>query len=102
MRKPRNKLYPFAIYYTDGSYLIYDLTEKDYKALKEAITKGEPVELSVGFLTTKDVRAVIRQKETNATVAPVPEKPAVPELSVEEMQYLKQSLADIYDVEGVD
>lgn len=99
MRKSRNKLYPFAIYYTDGSYLIYDLTKKDYKALKEAITKGEPVELSVGFLTTKDIRSVIRQKETNA---PVPEKPAVPELSIEEMRYLKQSLADIYDVEGVD
>lgn len=99
MRKPRNKLYPFAIYYTDGSYLIYDLTGKDYKALKEAITKGEPVELSVGFLTTKDIRSVIRQKETKD---PVPEKPAVPELSIEEMQYLKQALADIYDVEGVD
>lgn len=87
------KQYPYAIYYSDNSYMIYDLTKADYEALTKAILEQAPaVKVSIGVLQTKDIRAVIKQREEK----PKKEKPAVPDLSVDELEYLKESLADIY------
>lgn len=96
MRKPRAKLTPYAIYYKDGTYMTYDLTKDDYEALTGAIVERKPVALSVGFIVIDDIRAVILQKPTPA---PVPDKPAVPDLPPDEREWLKTALAGIYDEE---
>lgn len=92
------KTYPYAIYYNDGSYMIYDLTQDDYDHLKKTLTHtpafntgglqyGSPVsiELSIGLISLKDIRSVIKQKP--------PEKPkknesAIPELTTEEIEWV--------------
>jgi hypothetical protein len=96
MRKPRAKTRLYAIYYKDNSYMTYELTEADYNALTKAIDAKMPVKLSVGQLVTEDIRAVIIQKE-QPKVETKPDKPAVPDLSVEEMTYLKAVLSGTYE-----
>jgi hypothetical protein len=59
------KLYPYAIYYTDNSYMIYDFTASDVKAITKHLQSGSKgvLELSIGFLIFEDIRAIIKQKE---------------------------------------
>lgn len=59
------KIYPYAVYYTDGSYMIYDFSASDVKAIAKHMTSGNTgaLELSVGFLVFQDIRSVIKQKE---------------------------------------
>lgn len=53
----------YAIYYSDGSYLIYELTEKDYQAVEKGLIQGIAyVRISLGILGLEDVRSVIEQR----------------------------------------
>ena len=63
MATPKKK-HPYAIYYNDGSYMIYDITQEDFDHLKKTLIMQAPVavELSVGLISTKDIRSVIKQK----------------------------------------
>lgn len=91
----------YAIHYTDGSYLVYDLTKSDFELLKYGVQTGATVELTVGLLTTKDIRSVIIQKEVE-TIKEAKEQPAVPNMTMEEMHFLKQALSGIYEEEELD
>ena len=56
---------PHAIYYRDGGYLIFDITNDDYKAILSAMQKKTDnfiVDTSVGIMNVHDMRAVIKQK----------------------------------------
>lgn len=100
MAKPRVKVIPYAIYYTDGSYMIYDLTRQDFDALTYGITEQQPVNLTVGFLSTKDIRAVIEQKPQE-TKQVKKERIAAPEMTLEDMQYLKGILGEYYEEDDI-
>lgn len=89
-----SKLYPHAIYYTDGSYMIYDFTASDVKAIVKHLQTEDKgfLELSVGFLTFKEVRAIIKQKEKDDEQ---PEAIDVdPEVSFSVRTYLNQLRGD--------
>lgn len=93
------KAYPYAIYRTDNSYLVYDLTKADYQKIQEAISKDHRfVEISIGFLNLTDIRAIIKQRP----VEQKQEKPALPELTAEDYLYLKTVLGGMYSNEEVD
>jgi hypothetical protein len=81
------KTKPYAIYYNDGSYMIYDLTQEDFDMLSTCIQDSptSAIELSIGIIVLKDVRSVIRQKP--------PEKPkknegTAPDLTAEEIEWM--------------
>lgn len=71
MATPKKK-HPYAIYYNDGSYMIYDITQEDFDALSKlmrqttnfqgGITPPSSIELSIGLISLKDIRSVIKQK----------------------------------------
>lgn len=85
------KLYPHAVYYADGSYMIYDFTASDMKAITRQLQSNDLgfLELSVGFLLFKDIRAIIKQKEKEVDPTPVSED-ADPELPFSVRTYLNQ------------
>lgn len=99
MSKPRRRglVTPYAIYYRDGSYMIYDLVEADYKALKDSMAQRKCVELSIGFFATDDIRAIIEQREVEQKEEQ--NVSAVPDLDIAELEFLKQTLAGVYDKE---
>lgn len=87
MTPPRT--YPYAIYYNDGSYMVYDLTRADFDQLTEALVSTEfPirfVKLSIGLLCTFDIRSIIEQRESEEQE----ELPSAdPGLSLSELHYL--------------
>lgn len=108
------KVYPYAIYYRDGSYMIYDLTNDDFAAILKVLKQpkisfnqmgnSQPnfvIETSVGIFDMADVRSVIKQKP--------PEKPkpvfaAHPNLTMEDIEWLAQNkeswTSDDEDEEG--
>jgi len=98
------KTYPYAIYRTDNTYLVYDLTKADYQKILQGCTEGKQfVEISIGILNLTDIRAVIEQKPPKK----VKEKPALPPMSPEERAWLMQHMAEMGyslndDDEGVD
>ena len=86
MTPPRT--YPFAVYYSDGSYLVWDLTKQDYEKLK-TLLQQDPcplyVELSIGIIGIKEIRAIIEQRESEEQE----ELPSAdPGLSLSELHYL--------------
>ncbi len=86
-----SKLYPHAVYYIDGSYMIYDFTASDMKAIIKHLQSEDKgfLELSVGFLTFKEVRAIIKQKEKEEEQQ-VEAEDVDPELSFSVRSYLNQ------------
>jgi hypothetical protein len=98
MSKPRKRgtTTPYAIYYKDGSYMIYDLTKADYDALTTGIRIKAPASLTVGFLVTDEIRAVIEQLQPKEEKQ---ERPALPDMPEEYREYYKGVMAGIYDEE---
>lgn len=98
MSKPRARgiFTPYAVYYKDGNYLIFDLVAADYKLLKDAMHKKECVELSIGFFSTDDIRAVIEQKPKEDAEHTQEFKGAFPDLDIADMEWIKKSLAGMY------
>jgi hypothetical protein len=86
-----SKLYPHAVYYTDGSYMIYDFNASDVKSIVKHLQTEDKgfLELSVGFLTFKEVRAIIKQKEKEEEQQ-VEAEDVDPELSFSVRSYLNQ------------
>ena len=86
----KTKTYPYAVWYEDGAYMIYDLTKKDYEDLKFALFSNMGyIELSIGVLSTKGIRSVILQREQQKQQEQqLPD--ADPPLSFEEWQFLKE------------
>lgn len=64
MPSPKYVKKTYAIHYEDGTYMIYSLTNQDYKEVKNGmfLSSSPVVETSVGLLNLKHVRAVIEQK----------------------------------------
>lgn len=84
------KKYPYAIYYSDGAYLTYDLLREDFECIKNVMlsSKAKPVAVtSVGILDLSQVRSVIELKEEPNKEEKAPPA-ANPDLSSEERQYL--------------
>lgn len=84
-KEPVSETKPYAIFYTDNSYVTYDLTEEDYSKLKDALffVRGV-VEISIGLLRTEDIRSVVVQR-------PVLENKAVdPLLSDEQILWMNK------------
>lgn len=75
----------FTIYYTDGSYLSYRLTEEEYREIGRKLGKDENVFTEIGFLRTADMRSIIVQREVKEEF----NESANPDLSVEDLEYLK-------------
>jgi hypothetical protein len=92
MGTKRQYKYPYMVHYTDGSYMIYDLTKPEFQKLSEAVTYNlATVSIEdVGLLTTKDIRSVIKQKPQ-----PKPKKTenGLPELSPEELEWMQMNKA---------
>lgn len=97
MATPQKK-YPYAIYYNDGSYMIYDITKEDFDILCKKLTEkpafntgglqygqAAAVELSIGVISMRDIRSVIKQN---------PPKPVkknegtAPDLTPEEIEWM--------------
>lgn len=76
----------FTIYYTDGTYLSYRLTEEEYREIGRKLGKDENVFTEIGFLRTADMRSIIVQKELRKEEF---NKSANPGLTKEEEEYLK-------------
>jgi flagellar biosynthesis regulator FlaF len=85
------KIYPYAFYYTDNSYMIYDLLASDVKAITKHLESGNTgaLELSIGFVIFKDIRAIIKQKEKEFEPE-IEIKDADPELSFSVKSYLNE------------
>lgn len=66
-RSGRGKRKPYAIYRKDNTYLIHDLTKRDYEVLVEAFKKGEIAVISIGAIATDDIRSIIEQKPEPVT-----------------------------------
>lgn len=99
-KKSKANRHPFAIYYTDGSYMVYDVTMEDYEDLKRALTfKEDVVETTVGLIMTRDIRSVIEQRPPEKPKEATPDKPALPKLTIEEARWIKTAMEGIYDVE---
>lgn len=83
--KPATKLY--TVYYTDGTYLSYDLTKKDYDMITDGLQCGDrAVITTVGILGLADIRSVIVQRKT----ADVPQhEGANPNLPQEALDWMK-------------
>jgi hypothetical protein len=65
MPSPKYVKKTYAIHYDDSSYMIYTLTNEDYKTIRTGMFKSVPlvvVETSVGLLNLTGIRAVIEQK----------------------------------------
>jgi hypothetical protein len=89
MATPKKK-YPYAIYYKDGSYMIYDLTTDDYATLVQSmIEEAHAVVTSVGLLVLEDIRSIIEQKPEKVKKVK-PEKPAYPDLDAESVEWLNE------------
>lgn len=91
--KPGRRTY--AIYYSDNTYMTYELTRGDYEKLEDTFNANKQhVKLSLGILALKDIRAVIEQREA----APVTESDegADPILSPDELVYMKQLKGEHY------
>lgn len=97
----RGKTKPYAVYYKDGSYLIYDLTKKDYEELKRALLylpnpeleyrRLDTVELSIGILKLEDIRAVILQRPVQMNEA------ANPPMPVQDQVWIKRMMRGEFD-----
>jgi hypothetical protein len=90
MATPKKK-YPYAIYYKDGSYMIYDLTTDDYATLVQGvIDNAHGVVTSVGLLVLEDIRSIIEQKPEPKVKKVKEEKPAYPDLDAESVEWLNE------------
>jgi hypothetical protein len=80
---------PYAIIYTDGSYVVYDLTNGQYEKFQDAMRGGDLAFIhDLGTFTTKDIRSIVKQK-------PAPLPPAAnPDLNAEDADYIKEHEAD--------
>lgn len=88
MPTPRKRI-PYAVYYNDGSYLVYDLTPEDYSTLSSHLTDHSTfraVILTIGTLAIGDIRAVIEQKVEK----PKQNKGETPDLTPEEVAFLRE------------
>lgn len=95
MSKPRRRglSTPYAMYYKDGSYMIYDLVEADYKLIKDAMAQRKCVELSVGFFATDDIRAIIEQRPAQEEQEDA-NKGSYPDLNIDDLEWLRASLGE--------
>jgi len=78
----------YTIYYTDGTYLSYHLSDADYDKLVVQLTQDDNqvyVGLSVGILSLKDVRSIVLYREK----VEGENSSASPELSEEEEKWLE-------------
>lgn len=86
------KTYPYAIYYKDSTYMIYNLTREDYEHIKDVLSKPKTEYVtvaftSVGILLLEDVRSIIEQKPEPAP-AKLQKDDGDPALSLEERAWL--------------
>jgi hypothetical protein len=94
MGTKRQHKFPYAIYYTDGSYMIYELREIDYQAIVKAkMTAESAVDIpELGFIATVDIRSIIKQKPE-----PKPKQAKLengdPDLTVEELEWMRRNKA---------
>lgn len=81
---------PYAIYYNDGTYMVYDFNEDDYKAITLAMESDRHtvVIAEVGVLKLGDIRSIIKQKPE-----PKAPKSAAPEMNSEEAEWYAQQMA---------
>lgn len=81
---------PYAIYYIDGTYMVYDLNADDYQMLSNALVDGLKAVIikDVGVFKLMEVRSVVKQKpEPKAAVS------APPEMNAEEAQWYAEQQA---------
>jgi tRNA(Glu) U13 pseudouridine synthase TruD len=94
MPSPKYVKKDYAIIREDNTFVVYTLTKSDYTKLGESLAcDAKFVELSVGFLGLKDVRAVIKQKpETKKVEKEKPKQPdsGYPEMDAVSLAWLKQ------------
>jgi hypothetical protein len=94
MPSPKYVKKDYAIIREDNTFVVYTLTNQDYKKLGESLAcDAKFVELSVGFLGLKDVRAVIEQKpEPKKVEKEKPKQPdsGYPEMDAVSLAWLKQ------------
>lgn len=84
----RPKVYPYAVYYRDGSFLIYEITDKDYKILSNSKKDNSVAVLSIGTLETVEIRAIIKQNPP-----PMPDKQVtegIPVLDSESQKWVEE------------
>lgn len=100
MATPKKK-HPYAIYYNDGSYMIYDITQEDFDKITACMTKAvtystnslnpihslppTSVELSIGIISMKDIRSVIKQ---NPPAKVKKNEGTSPDLTEEEIEWM--------------
>lgn len=87
---------PYAIYYNDGTYMIYDLTEEDLNRIMDRLvvnplpaSRHKYVKISLGILCLTDIRSVIEQKEKDKEGnSQTRSESALPFLTPEEMEWM--------------
>jgi len=91
MSSLRTKTYTYAIYYNDNSYMMSEFVPSDIKLFTKHLLAGNTsfLELSIGMLNFKDIRAIIKQKEKEE-VEEVELEDADPEVSFSVKSYLNE------------
>ena len=81
---------PYAIYYNDGTYMVYEFNEDDYKAVTLDLTNEQAAVViqDVGIFKLGDVRSIIKQKPE-----PKVAKSAAPEMNSEDAEWYAQQQA---------
>lgn len=81
---------PYALYYNDGTYMVYEFNEDDYKSVSLALLNDQAAISipEIGILKLGDIRSVIKQKPE-----PKVAKSAAPEMNSEEAEWYAQQMA---------
>lgn len=81
---------PYAVYYNDGTYMVYEFNEDDYKAVSLALLNAQSAVLiqDVGIFKLGDIRSIIKQKPE-----PKAAKSAVPDMDSKDAEWYAQQQA---------
>ena len=89
MATPKRKK-PYTFWYTDGTYMIYEITREDFAEVDLSLKMSKPfATISVGIVGLRDIRAVIEQKEEEQEEQQ-PSQDTLPVLDQESYNWIKQ------------
>ncbi len=87
------KRYKYTIFYTDGSFMTFELTKEDYAYVEAALCGTDDqryAAVSIGVIGLEGVRGIIEQKEEEPEMTDEPKADTLPALDQESYNWIKQ------------